>query len=67
MANGHKLECVKAMLEETKPLHENHTYDLVELHKQRKALINKGVYRLKNEENNPRPTYRARVVVKGFN
>ena len=67
MANSHKVEWVKAMQEEIKSLHENHTYDLVELPKGRKALKNKWVYRLKNEENNPRPRYKARLVVKGFN
>ena len=67
MADSHKIEWVKAMQEEMKSLHENHTYDLVELPKGRKALRNKWVYKLKNEENNPRPRYKARLVVKGFN
>jgi len=39
----------------------------VELPKGRKALRNKWVYRLKNEENNPRSRYKARLAVKGFN
>ena len=67
MADSYKVEWVKAMQEEIKSLHENHTYDLVELPKGRKALKNKWVYRLKNEENNPRPRYKARLVVKWFN
>jgi len=67
MADSHKAEWVKAMQEEIKSLHENHTYDLVELPKGRKALKNKWMCRLTNEENNPRPTYKAHLVVKGFN
>ena len=67
MADSHKVEWVKAMQEEMKSLHENHTYDLVELPKGRKALRNKWVYRLKNEENNPRPQSKAHLAVKGFN
>ena len=64
MADSHKVEWVKAMQEDMKSLHENHTYDLVELPKGRKALRNKWVYRLKNEESNPRPRYKASLVVK---
>jgi len=45
-----KGEWIKAMEEEINYLHENHTYDLVELPKGRKALKNKWVYRLKIEE-----------------
>lgn len=54
MVDSHKVEWVKAMQEEMKSLHENHTYDSVELPKGRKALINKWVCRLKNETNNPK-------------
>jgi len=67
MVDSHKMEWVKAMQEEMKPFHKNHTYDLVELPKGRKALRKKWVYRLKNEENNPRLRYKACLVVKGFN
>ncbi|WVZ24581.1 hypothetical protein V8G54_003125 [Vigna mungo] len=42
-------------------------YDLVELPKERRALQNKWVFKLKNEENNPSPRYKARIVVKGCN
>ena len=41
MADSHKVEWVKAMQEEIKSLHEDHTYDLVDLPKERKALKNK--------------------------
>jgi len=67
MADSHKVEWVKAMQEEMKSLHEIHAYDLVELPKRRKVLKNKWVYKLKNKENNPRPKYKARLVVKWFN
>ncbi|CAL9011600.1 unnamed protein product [Prunus brigantina] len=59
-------EWLKAMHEEKQSLHENHTYDLVNLPKDRKALKNKWVYRLKTEENNSKPRFKARLVVKGF-
>ena len=55
------------MKEEMQSLIENQTYDLVELPKGRKALRNKWVLKLKNEENNPNPRYKAHIVVKGCN
>jgi len=42
MVDRHKIEWVKAMQEEMKSLYENHTYDLVELPKGRKAFRNNG-------------------------
>ncbi|BBN68204.1 transposable element gene [Prunus dulcis] len=54
------------MHEEMQSLHENHTYDLVNLPNGRRALKNKCVYRLKTEENNSKPRFKARLVVKGF-
>ncbi|CAL9016331.1 unnamed protein product [Prunus brigantina] len=59
-------EWLKAMHEEMQSLHENHTYDLVNLPKGRRAIKNKWVYRLKTEENNSKPRFKARLVVKGF-
>jgi ATP-binding cassette subfamily B (MDR/TAP) protein 1 len=47
-------------------LHENLKYKLVALPKGKRALKNKWVYKLKTEENNSRPRYKARLVVKGF-
>jgi len=55
------------MKEEMQFLIENQTYDLMELPKGRKALRNKWVFKLKKEENNPNPRYKARIVVKGYN
>ena len=62
-----KKEWVKTMQEEVRSLLENHTYDLVKLPQGKKALINKWVYRLKNENNGSQLRYKARLVVKGFN
>ena len=42
-----KKECVKARQEEVRSLLENHTYDLVKLPQEKKALRNKWVYILK--------------------
>lgn len=67
MADSHNVQWVKVMQEELKSLHENHTHILVALPKKRKALKNKCVYKLKNKENYPRPRYKTRLVVKGFN
>ena len=65
MTDSHTTEC-KSMQEEMQFLHENHTYDLVELPKARQALKNKWVYRLRIEEKNSKPRYKAWLVVKGF-
>ena len=46
-----KNEWVKAMQEEMRSLLENHTYNLVKLPKEKKALKNKWVYKLKIENN----------------
>ena len=54
------------MKEELKSLHENHTYDLVNLPKGKRALKNKWVFKLKTKERCPHPRYKARLVVKGF-
>ena len=46
---------------------ENHTYDLVKLLQEKKALINKLVYRLKTKNNGSQLRYKEELVVKGFN
>lgn len=63
--DNHKEEWLKAMQEETQSLHENLTYKLVDLPKVKRTL-KKWVYKLKTEDNNSRPRYKARLVVKGF-
>ena len=54
------------MQEEMQSLHENNTYELVELRKGRRALKNKWVYQIKTEGSKSKPRYRARLVVKGL-
>jgi hypothetical protein len=66
MLYDQKNEWQKAMQEEMKSLHENHTYDLVELPKGKRALKNKWVFRCKIEPNRSQPRYKARLVVKGI-
>ena len=56
---------IKAIREEMNSLWENETYELIELPKGRKALKNKWVYKLKNEDEKLFK-YKARLVVKGF-
>ncbi|KAL4324380.1 hypothetical protein GQ457_11G032480 [Hibiscus cannabinus] len=67
MEDDHKEEWLKAMQEEMQSLHENQTYDLVELPKGRRALKNKWVYKLKTDVSNKKPRHKARIVVKGCN
>ena len=53
------------MREEMNSLWKNDTYELIELPKGRKALKNKWVFKLKNEDKKLLK-YKARLVVKGF-
>lgn len=57
---------IDAMNDEMESLRENHTFELVKLPKGRKALRNKWVYKLKQDDNLLQPRYKARLVVKGF-
>ncbi|MCO5587876.1 hypothetical protein L7F22_041828 [Adiantum nelumboides] len=50
--------------EEIKALHANHTLDLMELPKGRKAIPNKWVYKIKTVD--AKPKYKARLVAKGY-
>lgn len=43
ISNTHKVEWIKSMQYEMESLHENHTYELVELPKERRDLKNKWV------------------------
>ena len=67
LTNNDQEEWEKVMQDEIKSLHENYTYDLVELPKGKRALRCKWVFKFKTEENNPKPRYKARIVVKGCN
>ncbi|KAL6336537.1 hypothetical protein AAG906_025087 [Vitis piasezkii] len=53
--------------DEMESLHENHSFELVKLPKGKRALKNRWVYRVKQEEHTSQPRYKARLVVKGFN
>ena len=53
------------MKEEMDSLVNNHTWDLVKLLERKRALQNKWVYKLK-EEDGGETQYKARLVVKGF-
>ena len=66
MEDEHKNQWIEAMQDEMKSLHENHTYELVKLPKGMRALKNKWVFKVKVEEHNLKPRYKARLIVKGF-
>ena len=66
LKHENKTEWLKAMKEEMKSLHENHTYDLVKPSKKKKILKNKWVFRRKNDGNGSQSRFKARLVVKGF-
>ena len=51
MENKHNKEWVITMDDEIKSLVDNHTFELVKLLKDKKALQNRWIYRLKVEEN----------------
>ena len=54
------------MEDEMMSLHENNIYELVELSKGKKALTNKWIFRLNQDQHTFAPRYKARLVVKGF-
>ncbi|CAH9113366.1 unnamed protein product [Cuscuta europaea] len=66
MEDEHKKEWVEAMQDDMNSLHENNTFELVKFPKGKRALKNKWVYKVKTEEHNSQPRYKARLVVKGF-
>jgi Reverse transcriptase (RNA-dependent DNA polymerase) len=49
-----------------KSLHENNTFELVELPRGKNVLKNKWVYQVKSEGQEAKLRYKARLVVKGF-
>ncbi|XP_072058285.1 secreted RxLR effector protein 161-like [Arachis hypogaea] len=55
-----------AMQEKIEVLHRNHTWKLVELPADRKAIGNKWVYKIKRDSNDQVERYRVRLVVKGY-
>ena len=66
MTDIHKEKWYNAMREEMDSLHENLTYELMELPNGKNALRNKWVYKLKTGEYGSTTRYKARIVVKGF-
>ena len=54
------------MEDEMESLQKNHTYELVELPKGKKALKNKWVFKLKKDGRWRVVKHKARLVVKGF-
>ena len=66
IADEHKEKWLSAMQDEMESLHENYTYDLVELPKGKRALRNKWVYKVKTGEVDNTPRYKAHIVVKGL-
>ena len=64
--DSHSHKWLSAMQDEMDSLHENHTYELTEMPKGKRALRNKWVYKLKSGDVENPPRYKARIVVKGF-
>ena len=50
IANEHREKWLSAMQDEMESLHENYTYNLVELSRGKRALRNKWVYKVKTGE-----------------
>ena len=67
IGDENKMKWVDAMQDKMKSLHENHSFEFVKLPKGKRALKNRWVYRVKQEEHTSQPRYKARLVVKGFN
>ena len=55
------------MQDEMKSLYENKTFELVKLPAGKRALKNKWVFRIKQEEHSLQPRFKARLVVKELN
>ena len=66
MEDEHKKKWIEAMEDEMKSLHENRTFKLVKLPKGKRALKNRWVLRIKHDEHNSNPIFKAKAVVKGF-
>lgn len=59
ISNFDEEKWLKAMQEEKKSLHENHTFELVKFSKGRRVPKNKWVYQINFEENKFQPRYKA--------
>nr|GFB22811.1 putative reverse transcriptase, RNA-dependent DNA polymerase, Gag-polypeptide of LTR copia-type [Tanacetum cinerariifolium] len=58
---------VEAMNNEIDALYRNHTWKIVDLSKERKAIRNKWIYKIKYNASGKIEIYKARIVAKGFN
>ncbi|WVZ07206.1 hypothetical protein V8G54_020552 [Vigna mungo] len=61
-----KQKRLDAIQDEMKSLHDNHTYHLVKLPKGKRALENRWIFKVKQENNSTSTRCKARLVVKGF-
>ena len=59
MTDAHKEKWYNSMQEEMVSLHENYTYELMELHEGKRAIRNKWVYKLKPGEDGSTPRYKV--------
>ena len=59
MVHEHKEKWLSAMQDEMDSMHENYTYDLVELPKGKREPRNKWVYKVKTGEVDSAPRYKA--------
>ncbi|WJX48823.1 hypothetical protein P8452_35337 [Trifolium repens] len=66
LEDENKKEWMDAMEDEMQSLRENNTFELVKLPKGKRALKNRWVYRIKQDECTSQRRYKARLVVKGF-
>lgn len=66
MESPDKLKWQEAMQNEITSLKENHTWDLVNLPKRRKALPCRWVYKIKFNPDGSVDRYKARMVIKGY-
>ncbi|CAL1399907.1 unnamed protein product [Linum trigynum] len=66
MNDEDKQRWIEAMQDEMDSLYDNNTFELVKLPKGKRALKNKWVFKIKHDEHNRQPRFKARLVVKGF-
>ncbi|WMV15201.1 hypothetical protein MTR67_008586 [Solanum verrucosum] len=67
MESEEKEMWIDVMEDEMKSLHDNYTFDLVILPKDRKTLKSMWIFQAKHEDGNLITRYKAILVVKGFN
>lgn len=62
----HKSKWIEVIQDEMQSLHKNYTFELVRLSKGKRALKNKWIYRVKQDEITSQPRYKVKLVVKRF-